>query len=483
MGTRHDYGYAVRKAVSDYVETVKDVSLLTEWMTKNMDGYRWRLNGAPKLFEILWRCREGTAPKFPMRRCAYPRMFVNAINALIFLCGGMLWLAFRTRFRTAAPEEILLAAERTDFNDIHMFEEVLDDPRDLLIVDRSPFMAQKFKDYDGRWRTCFVDDARIDLASFIPIVRDSIREMAWMWRTMGTCDASLFCRFASLIAKRVRFRAFFRRYKPRFFWGRDDYSLDHIIRNQELRKHGGTSLGTNHGMPISPHVGMWREVDFDIYYTYGSHLYDTAFKQTWHPNVKIKPVGTLNLTQARREKLKMPRPRDIAFLPVQLQPFDEIFHEVFKVARHFPDRLVFVRMKPAREPHYMERYKVLMADAPSNIVAHIERDPYDLLTTVSYAVAFTTLVAEALQFGVRVFTLDMSPELKNLYYRAFPKLIVPDGETIIRRIENIEAGRETYDFDSFKDLIALDVTDPFEVIRRDLGVAGEVEQTRVAHAV
>ena len=79
-------------------------------------------------------------------------------------------------------------------------------------------------------------------------------------------------------------------------------------------------------------------------------------------------------------------------------------------------------------------------------------------------------MAEALQFKVKTFNLDMDPTLEHQYYRNFYNLTVPDGETIIRRIEAIELGEEAYDFELYKDLISIDGPDISNVVRSDIGL-------------
>ena len=70
--------------------------------------------------------------------------------------------------------------------------------------------------------------------------------------------------------RRIILRGFFNKFRPAYFWGRDDYNVEHIIRRQEMHRYGGISLGINHGFPSYANLfPQWRYISFDRYYTFG----------------------------------------------------------------------------------------------------------------------------------------------------------------------------------------------------------------------
>lgn len=465
-----EYAYPMRKAVTDYAGKLVDYVLLIAWIEQHVSAGSWKLYGAPQHLALMTNTYKSPEASPPRTSGSVLANFVNVLNGIYFAAGGLVWLTRRISLAPVTPEYPRLAADRVSTSDMYMFGQVIDDAHDLLIVDRNPALAAHFQDSSGRYGTCLKEDTKISLFSMIGLGGRLIRDITAIWRRTSHVDPNLFSRFAMLAAKRAMFAAFFNRYRPKYFWGRDDYSMDHTVRSQELRKIGGVALGINHGLPYDTHMPQWREIDFDIYYSFGSHLYDSVYKEFWPDNMIVKPVGAIHMKREYRDRLSNKRPKDIAFFPIAYGRFEESMGEAFKVAAHFKDRQLFIKLKSGRGSEFQRRYQDLMRDAPGNVVTYDDTDPYELLLNVSYSIAYTTLVAESLQFGVMTFNLDNDPDFRWQYYRNFEDLTVPDGATIIERIEAIEAGKETYDFDRYGDLIELHGPDVFDVIRQDIGL-------------
>ena len=353
------------------------------------------------------------------------------------------------------------------------YEQIIESPREFLIVDRNSNLAEKFRGYNGEYENCVKEDTRISVALFLNLILKMIMDLWSVWRHFRGLDPALFGSLSVLCVKRAMFAAFFSEYRPRFFFGRDDYSKDHIIRNQELRRIGGISLGINHGLPLNTFTPAWQEVDFDIYYAFGSHLFSHTLHKTWPSECIVKPVGSKNMLPKYRTRLKDTRPKDIAFFPIIHSKFEQNMRAVFAVAQCFGDRRIYIKLKGNRRPKQISNYHRLLSGAPANVVVYTDPNPYELLLNVSYSIAFTTLVAESLQFGAITFTLDTDPSIQHLYYRNFPSLLVSDSDDIIARISAIESGQESYDFDNYNELINMDGTDIFQIIRKDIGLIEE----------
>ena len=199
--------------------------------------------------------------------------------------------------------------------------------------------------------------------------------------TIWSFDPGLFGNLGLLCVKRAMFAAFFSQYRPRFFFGKDDYSKDHIIRNQELRRIGGISLGINHGLPLNTITPAWQEGDFDIYYAFGSHLFTNTLQKTWPSECIVKPVGSKNMLPAYRSRLKDARPKDIAFFPIIHTRFDQNMHAVFDVARYFSDRRMFIKLKGNRRPEQICNYHRLLRSAPENVVVYSDPNPMSFSLT------------------------------------------------------------------------------------------------------
>ncbi|NQU57992.1 MAG: hypothetical protein HQ513_12220 [Rhodospirillales bacterium] len=469
-----EYAYPFRKAVTDYTVKIGDLTLLLEWIEKHIPNGAWKLYGAPPLNDVIYQAYLGKdIAEIGRSKLLAPRIF-NLLNILGTALAGLIWLAGKVRLGDVPVKAYRLAADRISGDDVNNFRQIIDDPAELLIVDRNTAFAKILTPSNGPYESCLKEDTRIPLLVFFRLSKELFLDLGKVWRVLGKQDPSLFGNLSVLCAKRAVYGAFFHNFRVQYFFGRDDYSKDHIIRNQELRKIGGTSLGINHGLPINTIAPAWQEVDFDIYYAFGSFLYNRFLHKTWPPACTVKPVGSKNMRPEFRARIGNPRPRDIAFFPVVHGAFEENMRDVFAVARHFGDRRVFIKMKANRRSEHMKTYQRLMDEAPCNVVAYIDPNPYELLLSVSYSIAFTTLVAESLQFGAMTFTLDTDPTIKQLYYRNFPNLLVSGKDDIIARISAIETGQESYDFSQYNELIKMDGPDIFQVIRNDIGLPATI---------
>lgn len=475
-----DYAYPFRKAVTDYTVKIGDLTLLFEWIENNLAKGSWKLCGAPPLNDVIYHAYLGrTLDKSMQGNLFWPRFF-NFANIFGTALAAIIWLAGKARPGGAPLRTYRLAADRISADDTNIFRRIIDDPAELLIVDRNRNLSERLAHSNGPYRSCVKEDARISLSAFFRLSKNLIIDLAEVWKILGKMDPSLVGSFFILVAKRAMYAAFFHNFQIQYFFGRDDYSKDHIIRNQELRKIGGVSLGINHGLPLNTITPAWQEVDFDIYYAFGSFLHTNFLHKTWPPTCTVKPVGSKNMRTEFHARLANSRPQDIAFFPIVHGAFEQNMRDVFAVSRHFSDRHVYIKMKPNRRPEHMQVYQRLMREAPINVVAYIHPSPYELLLSVSYSISFTTLVAESLQFGVKTFTLDTDPSIKHLYYRNFPGLTVSGSEDIIERINAIEAGESSYDFSQYNELINMEGADIFETIRNDIGLPAKQKRDKAA---
>jgi hypothetical protein len=468
--TLGEYAYAFRKAVSEYSQVMLNLTGVASWAETHLPAGGWTLSGAPPHFSRMFALSTGRDPGPWLGAGAKGGRAANALGALLVFAGMTVWLLARTRL-AVAPERFRLAVDRVSPIDLEVAK-AASDPAEVLMVERNAILAAQTSPELAHYRRMTRNDARVTLGVALRLIARMARELWALWRDFGDLEAPLFGRFTSLIGKRALFAAFFRRFRPAFFWGRDDYTTDHVVRNQELRKIGAITLGVNHGLPINTYISQWREIDFDVYYAYGRHLYDSFYRDSWPGHMNVKSVGNIQLTPERRARLKGERTKDIAIYAIVTLRFEALLDTAKTIAERFTDRRVHVRMKGRRGSYYMDRYaRWLTEEAPANVVNNVDADPYDLMLRTSYAVTpGSTAGAEALQFGAAAFYLDLDPELRFFYYRNFPDLIVRSAEDIIRRIENIETGAESYNPAAHRDLIAVSAPDFYATFRRDIGL-------------
>jgi len=466
-----EYAYALRKALSDYTQVNLLLLGIISWAARHWPEGGWRLRGAPRHLDRLRAWHGGdSVSRAPIKSLGL--RLVNLGNSIVTVAGVLFWLLLRTRLKVT-PQRYRLAIDRISPIDLVVARSVIDDPREVLIVERSRTAAAAV-DATRSFRSCVKEDARLTPKALIILGSVLVRDVALLYRRYGALDGGLFGRFAALAGKRAMFAAFFSRFQPDVFWCRDDYSMDHIIRSQELRKIGSRSLGISHGLPINTYISQWREIDFDVYYVYGRHLYEHFYRGAWPSTMLVKPVGNIQFTRTLRAACAKPRGNDIAFFAIVTPRFDFVMEQIMKIARRFSDRTVHIRMKGNRDAHYRERFAYWMSQMPTNVSDNTDPDPYTLMSRVAYALTpGSTTGAEALQFGAKGFVFDVEPSYRWFYYRNFPGLTVRDADEVIQRIEAIESGAESYDFSRYDELIEMSGQDIFEIIRADIATPSE----------
>jgi hypothetical protein len=467
-----EYAYSFRKALSDYTQAMLRLTGIVAWLEECGPVEGWSIAGAPSHFFLVYRLSTGREAPASVAPSRGSDLLINLGNLLAVFAGVLVWLSARMRI-FVRKEAFLLAIDRISPIDITVAREITQSPSQVLVVERNQALAEEAVPDATCYLRCSRDDARAAPRQALRLSLGLWKDLWTIWQRHGYQDAPLFGRLVSLAGKRVVFAAFFQRFQPRFFWCRDDYSMDHGIRSQELRKVGGKSIGVNHGLPINTYTSHWREIDFDIYFVYGAHLYETFYKRSWPAAMSVRAAGNMQLTPERRKRLQNPRPLDIAIYVTVILLFDEFMEEMLKVARHFSDRRVHFRMKGKRESYYMRSFARWMEAVPPNVTVNMDTDPYNLMLSTSYAIAAgSTAAVEAIGFGAKAFVFDTEPRYRNYYYRNFPGLIVHSGDDLIHRIEAVESGKEHYDPREFETLIAQSGPDIYEQLRQELGWKG-----------
>ncbi|KAF0225651.1 MAG: hypothetical protein FD176_337 [Rhodospirillaceae bacterium] len=190
---------------------------------------------------------------------------------------------------------------------------------------------------------------------------------------------------------------------------RGDYSSEHTVHNLELCKPGRRCIGMAHGLPINTYVHMWREVDFDVYFTFGRDL-TRYYANSWAPGMKIIPTGPFRPHDVRqRIGSVQQRCKDIIFLAMAAVKMLKTRRVVCDVAAHFQERRVFVKMKHGRSQEDNALFTEILAGASANPTIATD-DTYELMLAASYALTsgFSTTV-EALASVSRLLSLMSTP--------------------------------------------------------------------------
>ena len=394
------------------------------------------------------------------------------VQVLVFM---VVWLAPRLRRAPPPPEPILLASDYLGGDrDTLLWREVSDDPAQVIAVYRDAETRATYGHTATEWRSCLPGDGFLGLAeggaALAECAADAVRLFAEGW----ALPTDLFRPLAALPWKRLLYRALLRRFRPRFYWGRDDYNVDHVMRSQELRRVGGTSLGIMHGLPsIVPFAHQMRHVDFDTYYVHGWGLAREYYQAKWPATLRVRPVGSVGLDRDELAALAAPCPNDVAVVLGPSFHQDKVMAAVRQLADALPDRTLWLCTKGGyrQRGEFGRLFNALLAEGRPNVQEFSGRT-YDLFPRCATWISeSSTLIAEAIQFGRQALCLDPDPRFKFLYYRRFPEICVPDGTTAARAIRAWEDGTRRYPRESLAPAIVLTGRVAWDVIRRDFGLA------------
>jgi hypothetical protein len=468
-----EYGYAYKHVVCN---RVKDYPFFAHTIDTILAAHGDRevvIRGVPGDIIDVYLFRIGDVGNSIRRRRAFPA-FTNALLTSAVAAYALGWVLKRTRLKVPQPRQYFLGADFVgDPRETMLWREVSDASHSVLVVLRNEAQADLHGRLLGGWSRCVASDGRISLSKLVPILRLLARDMATLYRRGRHLSSEIFWDLIRLPFRRVVCRALFNRFRFENFWARDDYNVEHIIRTQELRRLGGRHFGQLHGIPAYPPVSAQRRyMFFDLYYVFGEALYRRFYADRWPADMQVKAVGSFGLSRGQLVRLKDARPNNILFFIKHSFQDDATFELIRKVAEAFPDRMVYVKPKQKKKEwrQFLSKLERLFSEGPPNLVESKD-DSYELMFKGQYCLSDpSSLVAEAIQFGLVSFLLITAPGWKNLYFDEFPHLRVGSAEEVIARIRAIESGKWEYPRAAYRDLIDLSGRVIWDVIREDMGL-------------
>ncbi len=433
-----------------------------------------RVSGLDEIDLAYFQNRFGAGAPLSLVKTLRLHRVLNLFHFAAVVAYSTLWIASKIRLFPPPPEPIFLGSDFVGgTHDRILWDEIADADHPVLVVTRNRAMAGEYADKLAGQRHVNVTDGWFSPFSaakaFWEMLTDGIR----LFRLGSALPGDFYHRLAVLPHRRAVYKALFNRFRFQYFWGRDDYNTDHIIRSQELRKTGGVSMGIMHGLPsICKVMHQFRHIDFDIYYVHGRYQAERYYQAKWPAHMKVRAIGSFGASRGELERLKEPRPKNIAcFLSPSFHQV-KVMEALETLARAFPDRKVFINIKAPKyiTGDFADALENLIGRGPDNLIID-DRRSYELLFQCRYVVnESSTLTAEAIQFGLYGFAFDLDSRVKSHYYRRFPEICLNSGEEAAERIRDIEAGRWDYPRHLLGSLIEMSGRVPWDVIREDLGL-------------
>lgn len=466
-----DYAQALKHSVFGHIDQMSDPVLRLQALRGAHTDLDW-LGGGAETFAGLFQCWTGQPVANPGRLRRLLRRMVNAGLALAVAAGCLTTIARRLRLSAAAPIPVRLGATYLpDPRNWRLLAELCDDPASVLVLfsNAEDFADRPRVEAEYGYRTARLGEGQLSPTQAVAAAAMVVGDLIRLLRACGGWPLGVFRSAVGLVRSRLFYRVLFNRYRVAWFWGRDDYDARHILRSQEIRRIGGRSAGIAHGLPACDLVEPgWRYLDFDIYYAFGTYIHRALYHQTWPAAMQVKAAGSFGVSRERLARMGQPHDRDMVYFATSEPHEAEMAEMVAELARRFPDRTIWVKVKPVyRTMGLCKPLFALLERAPANLRETTE-DSYDLMLRAGYCLAgLSTVVAEAVQFGMVTFVLDPDPRLSNMF-RAFEGLCVADADALEAAIRDHESGRKPWLRQRYAELVDLSGRSIYDVIRADM---------------
>ena len=376
----------------------------------------------------------------PMR---FPNRLVNALLAVMAATYSIAWTGCRLRL-SVPRENVFLAVD--DMNmpcETPLFKRLSRYGTVLTVSRNAYFHGRRLSDREN-YTSCIQTDGILGPDAWLGALWTIVRDTLFLWRRYGRRTTPHFFQIITMPHKRVVTRSLLNRFRPKYYWARDDYNTEHILRRQELRKTGGKSIGVSHAIyanwcSIAPNI---RYISYDIYYVI-SDVYTSYYLDTWKQDMVVKSIGSMEITPEMLNPIA--RRNDDILVCIRVAWFEtEMVRMVRRLAETFPQKKVYLQLKGAyfNDDEHDKFVAIILKDLPN---IDYSTDPvFELLQRVRYHFSdISTIIQEGISLGANSFLADVI-DMEWTVLRSYPGLCVKTGEEAVARIEAIESGRWTY---------------------------------------
>ncbi len=409
--------------------------------------------------------------------------FFPCINLALTLCIGvysLAWVAIRIRpFKIKVQKAVLAGDYLADPRDNQIYDfaakagPVILFPRIQTGSDKEIKLFSRYRPYkttDGR----FLIRTALDTFNFL------LRDVAVLFTNFNSLEPRHFFQMIALPYRRAVLRGLFEKFKPEYFWGRDDYNVEHILRHQELQRIGKRSIGIKHGHSTYSDVApSWRYISFDQYFVFGKMCY-TTYKATWAKSMEVIPVGTFGAKPDDYKMISINRPKDLLVLSGVFTREPKLVKFVRGLAAAFPDRTIWLQLKSTYRSLESGKDFIRQCTQDRKNIKHTSEPIFELFKRATYAFSDpSTVVLEAIQFGLNSFMIDICDWHEVCQLRNFDGLCVSSAEEAIERIKSLELGKSAPARGSYGDLINLSGRPFIDIIADSLDLPVKCPQLNV----
>lgn len=461
-----DYDLAYRKTCHKYMLRKALIIFVLRDLARKAGG-RLRTIGVDRDLAGIYRCYFQEPPPWEERRGA--ESFHSAVVLVLLFFAGLTATVKRGRL-WVVKRSCLIAVDRLpDPRDGRLFESLRRQGHAILYVARYREAYDLLRE-SGIPESDIVrrGDGRMTLVGLLRALGVFVRDFAAIAGVAWNKNPGLAYALATLPYHRMVIRADLATYPCRFFWARDEYNTEHILRTIELRRVGSKSLGLQHGTPILGRDAIaWRFISFDTFFVSGEWIID-EMADRWPKEMAVKVVGSFGLS---KEMLAATSPayersNGILFYASWVPNLALIEEMIRHLCIEFPDRTIWLKIKNTwREAPDMKAIRARLANHPN--LNDTTEDPYRIMAEGSIVFSTpSTIIIEAMHKGLPTYCIEDEAWGRTFCFHRYPIIV----STVDEVIERAHAGGADYDWDAIRSLVPLDGTNFDDVIRTELGL-------------
>jgi hypothetical protein len=416
-----------------------------------------------KIFGLLASTIEAytayTGKQPPASLQAISPTFFPFINLALTLCSvvySFAWVAIRIRpFKIKVQKAILAGDYFADPRDNQLYD-LAATAGPVILFTRTRTGSDKEIKLFSRYRPYKTTDGRFLTRTALETFNFLLRDVAVLFANFNELEPRHFFQIIALPYRRAVLRGLFEKFKPEYFWGRDDYNVEHILRHQELQRIGKRSIGINHGFAtycdITP---SFRYISFDQYFVFGKICRNT-YKATWAKSMEVIPVGTFGAKPDDYKMISINRPKDLLILSGVFTREPKLVKFVRGLAAAFPERTIWLQLKLNYRSLKCGKDFISQCTQDRKNIKYTSEPILELFRRATYAFSDpSTVVLEAIQFGLDSFMIDICDRHEVCQLRNFDGLCVSSAEEAIERIKSLELGKTAPARGAYGDLINL----------------------------
>jgi len=458
------YAMSYKAAVTDYIGTKEWALIALRTLLEKNKASKYVFQGLSCDLNCALRAYSPTPPARPKLMGQIFELITNLFISLIYTMGALSWIVFRTRLTTEDAQEVLATIDFIyDLSDFELLDD-LAKYGTIKLVRRNRKLSKEQELLDKAMPSSIKNLTRsslhqstISIPSALKLATNLIRDGYKLFYNSKTLSPGLFRILATLPYHRILYKAFFKRFHPKIFWGRDPYNPIHSIRRQEANAVGCQSWAVLHSYSFySGPYPAYRYLDFDKIFMMGRFLYEYCYKDTWSKNVEIIPTNTFRASRQAIQNIRKNTTNDILVMCSVYVGENKLVEVIRALGMSFPDRIVWLQIKDKfvnTEPG-----KLFLASCRKDLpnVVHTQKDIKEIFPMCQYAFSDpSTVLGEAMQFGLNAFFTDVSQIQRHVPIRQFPGICITSGKDAVEKIKNIEANNYVYPRDEVANFVHL----------------------------